>query len=749
MENAEQGELSHYIESRTKLDENESCKFFQQLISGIKYLHESGCAHRDVKPSNILVDASTSLKLIDFGLGNLYKQDEKLKTACGSPCYAAPEIIAGDVYDPVPVDIWSSGITLYAMLCGSLPFDEESKSLLYKKILACDYMIPSYVSSEATDLIKKILVIDPKQRYTINQIITHPFFMSFKPNQMHSGINVASKQLPVFYPIAYLTGDKMKVPCRAIVKMIMENEHNKYTTSYYLFKQKYDNGHLNLGKYETMTQLEDSNIELVKSRRNLRDDNNPDSRISKELKRKYHGSNRIDVSKSKSKSVSLEKSKKRRIRDKKLENDGFLISQDYSNKEILPGKPKKQDNLAKVTKENQLKIVISNLSNKSLTFANQQKNSQQSNKISSNNLEKNQDGLEINKNTGSQKLKRPPSSKSKIAKPLHPPRQHQLSPEIDKKIDDLVNTSLSKKSYISSGFRKLKSNPKKLASSLRANLEPKRHKNNLNKASYKTESRNSSKNSYSVNKSVNSWRRDLNISVSQEGRNNHTNFLNNLQGLKNGFITSVNNPQTNKSVGTKKMYSQTPTYQRFSANSKPNSTKASDMLTHMLTHLSKENPLLSKKDFIRPRTSTNSKMVKTDLKNPMNNEITNRLKTSLNKLFQNPLYRTNTHSKISNQGINVQLHAVAQEFSNLRNSYSRDNSRLKMTPVAQYSGQETPKYRDTSAGGMRTSKQSRKKAFINQPNEINVKLNQSMKLKNVKIEKGKIAIPLKHNFNPE
>jgi hypothetical protein len=197
----------------------------------------------------------------------------------------------------------------------------------------------------------------------------------------------------------------------------------------------------------------------------------------------------------------------------------------------------------------------------------------------------------------------------------------------------LVNTSLSKKSYISSGFRKLKSNPKKLASSLRANLGPKRHKNNLNKASYKTESRNSSKNSYSVNKSVNSWRRDLNISVSQEGRNNPTNFLNNLQGLKNGFITSVNNPQTNKSVGTKKMYSQTPTYQRFSANSKPNSTKASDMLTHMLTHLSKENPLLSKKDFIRPRTSTNSKMVKTDLKNPMNNEITNRLKTSLNKLF--------------------------------------------------------------------------------------------------------------------
>lgn len=70
----------------------ESCKFFQQLISGINYLHLNGCAHRDVKPSNILVDDKLNLKLIDFGLGNLYTESEKLKTACGSPCYAAPEV---------------------------------------------------------------------------------------------------------------------------------------------------------------------------------------------------------------------------------------------------------------------------------------------------------------------------------------------------------------------------------------------------------------------------------------------------------------------------------------------------------------------------------------------------------------------------------------------------------------------------------------------------------------------------------
>ena len=71
----------------------EACKFFQQLISGIDYLHRIGCAHRDVKPSNILIDSECNLKLIDFGLGNLYSEEEKLKTACGSPCYAAPEVI--------------------------------------------------------------------------------------------------------------------------------------------------------------------------------------------------------------------------------------------------------------------------------------------------------------------------------------------------------------------------------------------------------------------------------------------------------------------------------------------------------------------------------------------------------------------------------------------------------------------------------------------------------------------------------
>ncbi len=100
MECAEKGELSDYIESRekypllTRLAEEESARFFRQLASAIRYLHAMGCAHRDIKPSNILIDWKLNIKVIDFGLGNLYDEHQKLKTACGSPCYAAPEVRA-------------------------------------------------------------------------------------------------------------------------------------------------------------------------------------------------------------------------------------------------------------------------------------------------------------------------------------------------------------------------------------------------------------------------------------------------------------------------------------------------------------------------------------------------------------------------------------------------------------------------------------------------------------------------------
>ena len=92
MENANGGELFDFIVRNTRLSEKQAAKFYWELISGIEYLHKSGVCHRDLKPENLLLDYDNTLKIVDFGLSNMYEKNETLKTACGSPCYAAPEV---------------------------------------------------------------------------------------------------------------------------------------------------------------------------------------------------------------------------------------------------------------------------------------------------------------------------------------------------------------------------------------------------------------------------------------------------------------------------------------------------------------------------------------------------------------------------------------------------------------------------------------------------------------------------------
>lgn len=105
--------------------------------------------HRDLKPENLLLDYDKGIKLVDFGLSNTYKEGELLKTACGSPCYAAPEMIAGKKYHGTGVDLWSCGVILFALLAGCLPFEDANTSNLYRKILSADFEIPDFVSPGA------------------------------------------------------------------------------------------------------------------------------------------------------------------------------------------------------------------------------------------------------------------------------------------------------------------------------------------------------------------------------------------------------------------------------------------------------------------------------------------------------------------------------------------------------------------------------------------------------------------------
>ena len=182
MEYCEGGELFNYIVKNRRLSQDEAAFFYYQLINGLEYIHSLGIVHRDLKPENLLLTKDHVLKIIDFGLSNYFKKDQKdlLITPCGSPCYASPEMVAGKKYNGFKIDIWSTGIILYAMLCGYLPFEDKDNDALFEKILECKLVFPKYIPKLGKNLIERILVKDPNKRITIKEIKEHPFFLKGK-----------------------------------------------------------------------------------------------------------------------------------------------------------------------------------------------------------------------------------------------------------------------------------------------------------------------------------------------------------------------------------------------------------------------------------------------------------------------------------------------------------------------------------------------------------------------------------------
>lgn len=175
------GELFDHIVQHGRMSEAEARRFFQQMLCAVEYCHRHKIVHRDLKPENLLLDDNLNVKIADFGLSNIMTDGNFLKTSCGSPNYAAPEVIGGKLYAGPEVDVWSCGIILYVLLVGRLPFDDEHIPSLFAKIARGTYSIPPWMPSAAANLIKKMLVVNPVQRATIEEIRQDPWFITDLP----------------------------------------------------------------------------------------------------------------------------------------------------------------------------------------------------------------------------------------------------------------------------------------------------------------------------------------------------------------------------------------------------------------------------------------------------------------------------------------------------------------------------------------------------------------------------------------
>jgi len=199
MELVNGGELFYKIVDKGSYSELEARDIVRQLVEGVDYLHNQGIAHRDLKPENLLcgeTEHGVVIKIADFGLSKAFSGESALETSCGTPDYAAPEVLRMDGAYDKSVDLWSIGVITYVLLCGFPPFYGKSQAQLFEKILNADYDFPepewTQISAEAKDFINHLLVLDVKQRYSTKQCLEHPWLKSVGSN-MIANINI-SKQ---------------------------------------------------------------------------------------------------------------------------------------------------------------------------------------------------------------------------------------------------------------------------------------------------------------------------------------------------------------------------------------------------------------------------------------------------------------------------------------------------------------------------------------------------------------------------
>ena len=172
MEYAINGDMYHHLDATGRMNENEARDKFNQILSAVKYCHhQQHIIHRDLKPDNILFDGENNIKIGDFGLSEEFTPGEKLSSFCGTAEYMAPEVFQGHKFDGPKVDVWSLGVMLYEMLTETIPFAGSSWPIIIERVLRGKYYEPEYLSDDCKSLLRKMLLLDPDQRISMDEIL--------------------------------------------------------------------------------------------------------------------------------------------------------------------------------------------------------------------------------------------------------------------------------------------------------------------------------------------------------------------------------------------------------------------------------------------------------------------------------------------------------------------------------------------------------------------------------------------------
>ncbi|NWT91288.1 HUNK kinase, partial [Urocynchramus pylzowi] len=251
------GNLMHKIYEKKRLEEHEARKYIRQLILAVEHLHRAGVVHRDLKIENLLLDEDNNIKLIDFGLSNcagILGYSDPFSTQCGSPAYAAPELLARKKYGP-KIDVWSIGVNMYAMLTGTLPFTVEPFSLraLYQKMVDKEMNpFPTQLSSAAINFLRSLLEPDPAKRPNIQQALANrwlnenypgraPLNVTY-PNRIHLEDLSQSVLLHMTEKLGYKNSD--------VINTVLSNRASHTLAIYFLLNKKLERYLASLRKAE-------------------------------------------------------------------------------------------------------------------------------------------------------------------------------------------------------------------------------------------------------------------------------------------------------------------------------------------------------------------------------------------------------------------------------------------------------------------------------------------------------------------